>query len=86
MLQSISFELSKSCLGQVLPPPISHTRTTTRGLKWVKRDVDAHYFSLTQNLALKAQLGVAAPKNFPKGIPYVYSCSAAQNNGEAIVF
>ena len=38
-----------------------------------------NYLSLTQNLALKAQLGVTALKNFPKGIPYDYSCPAAQN-------
>ena len=62
-----------------LPPPISVTRTTTSGLKWVKRDVDAYYLSLTQSLALKDQLGVTALKNFPKGIPYDYSCPAAQN-------
>ena len=68
------------------PSLISVTRTTSSGLKWLKRDVDAHYLSLTQNLALKAQLGVTALKNFPKGIPYDYSCSAAQNSGEAIVF
>ena len=61
------------------PPPFSVTRTTTSGVKWVKQDVDAHYLSLTQNLALKAQLGVTALKNFPKGIPYDYSCPAAQN-------
>ena len=53
-----------------LPLPISVTRTTGSGLKWVKRDVDAHYLSLTQNLALKARLGVTALKSFPKGIPY----------------
>ena len=35
--------------------------------------------SLTQNLALKAQLGVITLKNSPKGIPYDYSCPAAQN-------
>ena len=35
--------------------------------------------SLTQNLALKAQLGVTTLKNFPKGIPYHYSCPATQN-------
>ena len=35
--------------------------------------------SLTQNLALKAQLGVTTLKNSPKGIPYDYSCPAAQN-------
>ena len=29
-----------------LPPPISVTPTTTSGLKWIKRDVDAHYLSL----------------------------------------
>ena len=34
---------------------------------------------MAQNLALKAQIGVTALKNFPKGIPYVYSCLAAQN-------
>ena len=62
-----------------LPPPISVTHTTTSGLKWAKRDVDAHYLSLTQNLALKSQLGVTVLKNFPKGIPYDYSCSTAQN-------
>ena len=61
------------------PQPISVTRTTTSGLKWLKWDVDAHYLSLTQNLALKAQLGVTALKNFPKGIPYDYRCPAAQN-------
>ena len=43
-----------------LPLPISVTRTTTSGLKWVKRGIDGHYLSLTQNLALKAQLGVTA--------------------------
>ena len=59
--------------------PISVTRTTTSGLKWVKWDVDTHYLSLTQNLAMKAQLGVTALKNFPKGIAYDYSCPAAQN-------
>ena len=53
-----------------LPLPISVTCTTTSGLKWVKKDVDAHYLSLTQNLALKTQLGVTALKNFQKGIPY----------------
>ena len=62
-----------------LPPPISVTHTTTSGLKWAKRDVDAHYLSLTQNLALKSQLGVTVLKNFPKGIPYDYSCPDAQN-------
>ena len=40
-----------SCLKVVkdrfLPLPISVTRTTTSGLKWVKCDVDAHYLSLT---------------------------------------
>ena len=61
------------------PQPISVTRTTTSGLKWLKWDVDAHYLSLTQNLALKAQLGVTALKNFPKGIPYDCSYLAAQN-------
>ena len=35
--------------------------------------------SLTQNLALKAQLGVTTLKNFPKGILNNYSCPAAQN-------
>ena len=35
--------------------------------------------SLTQNLALKAQLGVTTLKNSPKGMPYHYSCSAAKN-------
>ena len=64
---------------RLLPPPISVTHTTTSGLKWVKRDVDAHYLSLTRNLALKAHFGVTALKNFPKGIPYDYSCPAAQN-------
>ena len=34
---------------------------------------------MTQDLPLKAQLGVTALKNFPKGIRYDYSCSAAQN-------
>ena len=35
---------------------------------------------MTQNLALKAQLGVTALKDFPKRIPYYYySCPAAQN-------
>ena len=72
-----------SCLKVVkdrfLPLPISVTCTTTSGLKWVKKDVDAHYLSLTQNLALKTQLGVTALKNFRKGIPYDYSCPAAQN-------
>ena len=62
-----------------LPPPISVTRTTTSGVKWVKRDVDSQYLSLTQKLALKAQLGVTALKNFPKGIPYNCSYPAAQN-------
>ena len=28
---------------------------------------------------MKAQVGVIALKNFPKGIPYDYSCPAAQN-------
>ena len=40
-----------------LPPPISVTRTTTSDIKRVKQDVDAHYLFLTENLALKAQLG-----------------------------
>ena len=62
-----------------LTPPISVTRTTTSSLKWVKWDVDAHYLSLTQNLALKTQLGVTALKIFPKDIPYNCSCAAAQN-------
>ena len=62
-----------------LPLPISVTSPTTNGLKWVKRDVDGHYLSLTQNLALKVQLGVTALRNFPKGIPYDYSCLTAQN-------
>ena len=35
--------------------------------------------SLTQNLALKAQLGVTTLKSFAKGILYNYSCLAAQN-------
>ena len=34
---------------------------------------------MTQDLPLKAELGVTALKNFPKGIRYDYSCSAAQN-------
>ena len=58
---------------------ISVTRTTTSSLKWAKEDVDANYLSLTQNVASKAQLGVTALKNFPKGIPYDYRCPAAQN-------
>ena len=58
---------------------LSFSRFLTSGLKWVKRDIDAHYLSLTQNLPLKAQLGVTALKNFPKGIPYDYSSPAAQN-------
>ena len=62
-----------------LPLPISVTSPTTSGLKWVKRDVDGHYLSLTQNLALKVQLGVTSLRNFPKGIPYDYSCLTAQN-------
>ena len=62
-----------------LPLPISVTRTTASGLKWVKRDVDAHYLFLTQNLALKVQLGVTTMKGFPKGKPYDYSCPATQN-------
>ena len=33
---------------------------------------------MTQNLALKAQLGVTTLKNLPKSIPYDYSCPAAQ--------
>ena len=61
------------------PPPIWVPRTTTSGLKWVRRDADAHYLSITENLALKAQVRVTALKNFPKGIPYDYSCPAAQN-------
>ena len=35
--------------------------------------------SLTQNLALKAQVGVTTLKNFPKCIPYNYSSPAPQN-------
>ena len=31
---------------------------------------------------MKAQFGVIALKNFPKGIPYHYSCPAAQNTME----
>ena len=61
-----------------LPPPISVTRTTTSDIKRVKQDVDAHYLFLTQNLALKAQLGATTLQNFPKSISYVYSYSAAQ--------
>ena len=34
---------------------------------------------MAQNLALEAQLGVTALKNFPKGITYDHSCPAAQN-------
>ena len=55
------------------------TNFTASGSKWLRRDLDAHCLSLTQNLALKAQLGVTALKNFPKGIPYDCSCPAAQN-------
>ena len=62
-----------------LPPPISVRGTTTSGLKGIKQDINAHYLSLTQNLALKAQLGVTALNNFPKGILYGYSCLAAEN-------
>ena len=76
-----SFHLSylKVVLDRFLPLPISATCTATSGLKWVKWDVDAHYLSLTQNLALKTQLGVTALKIFPKDIPYNCSCAAAQN-------
>ena len=35
--------------------------------------------SLTQNLALTAQVGVTTLKNFPKCIPYNYSSPAPQN-------
>ena len=62
-----------------LPPPIAVTRSTINGLKWMKHDDDAHYLSLSQNLAFKAQVGVTALKNFPKGIPYDYNCPAAQD-------
>ena len=89
-LQTVKCKDSKCCCpfrssylkvvkDRFLPPPISVTHTTITGLKWVKRDVDAHYLSLTQNLALKAQLGVTTLKNFPRCIAYDYSCPAAQN-------
>ena len=89
-LQIVKCKDSKCCIpfrsnylkvvkDRFLPPPIPVTRTTTSGLKWVQRDVDAHYLSLIQNLALKVQFGIIALKNFPKGIPYDYSCPAAQN-------
>ena len=77
------FQLShlKVVKDSFLPLRTSVTCTTTSGLKWVKRDVDAHYFSLIQNLAFQLKLEeLATPlKNFPKGIPYNYSCPAAQN-------
>ena len=55
------------------------TNFTASGSKWLRRDLDAHCLSLTQNLALKVQLGVTALKDFPKRIPYYYRCPAAQN-------
>ena len=45
----------------------------------MKRDVDAHDLSLSQNLALKAQLGLTSLKIFPKGITYDYSCPVVQD-------
>ena len=49
-----------------LPPPISVTRTTTSGLKWVKQDIDARYLFFTQSLTFKAQLDVTALKHTPR--------------------
>ena len=42
--------------------------------------------SLTQILALKAQIGVNTLKNFLKGIQYDYSCPTAQNIMERRLF
>ena len=39
-----------------LPPPIAATRITINGLKCVKRHVDAHYLSLSQNLYHKIKI------------------------------
>ena len=77
MLKTIPFELFKNYRGKVFL--LAVTRNTINGLKWVKRDVDAHYLSLSQNLTFKVQLGVTALENFPKDIPYDYSCLAAQD-------
>ena len=52
-----------------LPFPIAVIRSAA----WLKRDVNAHYLSLLQNLAYQAQLGVVTLRSFPKGIPYDYS-------------
>ena len=64
---------------RLLPPLIAIIRRTIRKLKWVQRDVDAHYLFLSENLAFKAQLGVTALKNLPKLTPYDYSCPAIQD-------
>ena len=81
MLQSIPCRSSylKVAMDRILSLPISITRTTASGLKWVKWDVDAHYLSLAQNLALKSKIGVTNLKNLSKGILYDYSCPAAQD-------
>ena len=59
--------------------PITITCTTISGLTWVKRDVDTHCLSSSQNLSFKSQLGVTALKRFPKGTPYNYSSPAVQD-------
>ena len=79
MLQSIWFELSKCCERQVSSSANFCYTNHNHNIKRVKQDVDAHYLFLTQNLALKAQLGATTLQNFPKSISYVYSYSAAQN-------
>ena len=59
-----------------LPPPLSVLRKDGL-LKWVKGDSEAHYLSLTQNIAMKDQLNSAIIKKYPI-IPYDYSCPSVQ--------
>ena len=70
---------SKIVKERFLPPPIADTHSTIIGLKQIQRDVDAHYLSLSGNLAFKAQIDVTAFKHFPKCVPYYYSCPAVED-------
>ena len=57
-----------------LPPPlpVAHTR---KGIEWARDDKNATYLSPYQNISLQNALMTAqATRNFPKEIPYDYSC------------
>ena len=61
-------------------PPSLPVVSSSTGIKWSKYDKEATYLSLFQNVALKGNL---LPKyistEFPRGIPYNYSCPSTKD-------